>query len=112
MKTVLLVLLLTFVAAASAFAPPSVWGSSAVGVRASTTRQFMFSTESDAPKPLSEDGGEGDAAPLAAAEVVGESEAKKMYAKDMTSGEVRELKFVDPAMSANTNPLQMNWWAW
>jgi len=26
-------------------------------------------------------------------------------------GEVKEVNFIDPAMAANTNPFQMNWWA-
>lgn len=39
---------------------------------------------------------------------------RKMLVKNLgfgKGGEVKEVNFIDPAMSANTNPLQMNWWA-
>ena len=34
----------------------------------------------------------------------------KMVAKNMNTGEIKEVKWVDPAMQANTNPLQMDWY--
>jgi hypothetical protein len=32
--------------------------------------------------------------------------------KDMNTGEIKEVKWVDPAMRANTRPWDMSWWAW
>lgn len=37
-------------------------------------------------------------------------ERPKMLAKNMNTGEVKEVKWVDPAMAAHTNPLQMDWY--
>lgn len=39
-------------------------------------------------------------------------ERPKMLAKNMNTGEVKEVKWVDPAMAAHTNPLQMDWYVW
>jgi hypothetical protein len=36
-------------------------------------------------------------------------ERPKMMAKNINTGEVKEVKWVDPAMAAHTNPLQMDW---
>lgn len=33
-----------------------------------------------------------------------------MVAKNMNTGEIKEVKWIDPAMQANTNPLQMDWY--
>jgi hypothetical protein len=33
-----------------------------------------------------------------------------MIAKNMNTGEIKEVKWIDPAMRANTNPLQMDWY--
>lgn len=35
----------------------------------------------------------------------------KVLVRNMNSGEMREINFVDPAMQANTNPLLVDWWA-
>lgn len=32
--------------------------------------------------------------------------------KDMNTGELKEVKWVDPAMRANTRPWEMSWWAY
>jgi hypothetical protein len=37
-------------------------------------------------------------------------ERPKMLAKNMNTGEVKEVNWVDPAMAAHTNPLQMDWY--
>jgi hypothetical protein len=33
-----------------------------------------------------------------------------MVAKNMNTGEIKEVKWIDPAMQAHTNPLQMDWY--
>ena len=43
---------------------------------------------------------------------VTEEPAIKNVVKDMNTGEVKEVKWVDPAMRANTRPWEMNWWAY
>ena len=37
-------------------------------------------------------------------------ERPKMVAKNMNTGEIKQVKWVDPAMQAHTNPLQMDWY--
>jgi hypothetical protein len=32
--------------------------------------------------------------------------------RDMNTGEIKEVKWVDPAMRANTRPWEMSWWAY
>jgi hypothetical protein len=39
-------------------------------------------------------------------------ERPMMVAKNMNTGEIKEVKWVDPAMQAHTNPLQMDWYVW
>jgi hypothetical protein len=36
-------------------------------------------------------------------------ERPMMVARNMNTGEVKEVKWVDPAMMAHTNPFQMDW---
>jgi len=57
------------------------------------------------------------AAPL---QTVDEAETKEegsptepgMVVKDMNTGEVKQVNWVDPAMSANTNPFALSWWGY
>eukprot|EP00541_Cyclophora_tenuis_P002834 CAMPEP_0116564074 /NCGR_PEP_ID=MMETSP0397-20121206/13104_1 /TAXON_ID=216820 /ORGANISM="Cyclophora tenuis, Strain ECT3854" /LENGTH=111 /DNA_ID=CAMNT_0004090623 /DNA_START=42 /DNA_END=374 /DNA_ORIENTATION=+ len=106
-----LVLLFALIAVSSAFAPPpppsKAWGTTIITKKVET-RQFMFSAgedeEGEAPKALEQDNGEDT--PL----VEPEKPVMKMVAKDMNTGEMKQLNFVDPDMAANTNPLTMNWW--
>lgn len=97
MRLVSLFLLLT--AVSTAFISPQPWG-----IRCdATTQRFMFSADEDT-KPA-------PATSLAMEAPVVETSRPKArnIVKDMNTGEVREVKWVDPAMAANTNPLKMNW---
>jgi len=40
------------------------------------------------------------------------STGEGMMVRDMTTGEMKEVKWVDPAMSANTSPFELSWYAW
>lgn len=71
--------------------------------KASTTQQlFMFSKDDDNNKP----------APLPTIDQpeTPKTTNKGSIVKDMNTGEIREVKWQDPAMLANTN-LVMDWWA-
>lgn len=53
-----------------------------------------------------------DVSPLATMDepvAVTSGEDAKSVVRNMNTGEIREVKWVDPAMAANTNPLQMSW---
>jgi hypothetical protein len=93
--------LFMLLAATMAFTSPQP-----LGIRnGASIQRFMFSAEDDTKKPAL-------AAPLATMEnAVSEAPRPetKSVVKDMNTGEVREVKWVDPAMAANTNPLNMNW---
>ena len=81
-----------------------------------TTRQ-MFET----PKPLAEEGDKDAAAPLESASTTPEEEGgstseegptKAVYKNLGRGGNIEEVKWVDPAMEANVNPLLLDWWAY
>jgi Mg/Co/Ni transporter MgtE len=49
--------------------------------------------------------------PVAAAATTSTAtDSPKSVVRNMNTGELREVKWVDPAMSANTNPFQMSWY--
>lgn len=48
----------------------------------------------------------------AASEAVEEVVQIRNVVKDMNTGELKEVKWVDPAMRANTRPWEMSWWAY
>lgn len=93
---------LLLVSAVSAFVPSTArFGVTQV---ASTQQRFMFSKDDDnKPAPL---------ATMDEPEVNSPSvsTSKGSIVKDMNTGEIREVKWQDPAMMANTN-LVMDWWA-
>lgn len=64
-----------------------------------TTHLFMFDNDSP-PKPLES----ADAPP-----VTPSTAESSNVVKDLNTGEVKEVKWVDPAMSANTNVFNMGW---
>lgn len=74
----------------------------------SKQQRFMFNADGDDKK-------EGTTAPplqsvdepVSALET---TDAGKTTVRDMNTGETREVNWVDPAMSANTNPFDMNWY--
>ena len=88
------------------------------------TQRRMFSTDgNESTSPPSTSSTTNTASPL---EIVGSStnteeaqptirtstpvQRPAMVAKNMNTGEIKEVKWVDPAMQANTNPLQMDWY--
>ena len=95
--------LLILVACASAFTSPQPWGAR------TATRVNMFSADDDdkAAKPLET----VDPLQTTTEEAVAEKPTGSVV-KNMNTGETQEVKWVDPAMAANTNPLEMNWWAY
>ena len=77
-------------------------------------RTFIISSSmpthlrSTEPKPLEEEGGD-------AAEPEGGEDAEPMkavYRNLGRGGDAEEVKWVDPAMSANTNPFELDLWAY
>jgi hypothetical protein len=110
----LLSLFLVLTATATAFTTPQPWGTTTSTV----SRRFMFSTDDDkgtkaAPTPETSTIPQPNSAPALATmdEPVAapESDTPKSVVRNMNTGELREVKWVDPAMSANTNPFQMSW---
>lgn len=57
---------------------------------------------------------DGESASVPAAEsATFPSGGRSMVVKNLAKGgEVKKVNFYDPAMAANTNPLQMEWWAY
>ena len=41
-----------------------------------------------------------------------EEPTKAVYKNLARGGQMEEVKWVDPAMTANTNPFEMSWWAY
>ena len=70
----------------------------------------MFSKDDDA-KPVTPPAAKALES-VDAPETEGKSvaEPSSLY-KDMNTGEMKEVKWVDPAMAANTNPLMLSPWA-
>ena len=98
-----LLTLFLLVVATSAFAPPQQQ-------RLSRNARYMFNADnekSSTPAALEVDDGK----PLESA-VTTEEPKTGSIVRDMNTGEVKEVKWVDPAMAANTNPLEMSWWAY
>lgn len=90
---------LLLVSMASAFTT----GTGRFGItKVTSTQHFMFSKDDDKPAPLSTMDQPEVNTPSAS--------SKGSIVKDMNTGEIREVKWQDPAMLANTN-LVMDWWA-
>jgi hypothetical protein len=113
MRLVSLFLLLT--ATATAFTTPQPWGTTTTST---VLRRFMFSTDDEkgtkaAPTPETSTIPQPNSAPALATmdEPVAalQPDTPKSVVRNMNTGELREVKWVDPAMSANTNPFQMSW---
>jgi hypothetical protein len=68
-----------------------------------TTHLFMFDNDK-APAPLEMMDAPAKDKPMAS--------TTSNIVLDKTTGEVREVKWVDPAMSANENPFNMGWYVW
>lgn len=69
-----------------------------------TTHLFMFDNDK-APAPL-----ETMDAPRKKEDKPSTTTTTSNIVLDKTTGEVREVKWVDPAMSANENPFNMGWY--
>jgi len=89
--------LLLLVATAASFTSPQPWGRTA---DRSTVQRFMVNKE---------------AASAPALQVVDETvppaepTKPKNVVKNMNTGELKEVAWTDPAMTANTNPFLMSW---
>jgi hypothetical protein len=82
-----------------------------VSSRVSTFRPILSGDEpGEAASPLAEVADGKDASPEIASAVL-ESNDSSIVANLGKGGEVTEVKWVDPAMGANTNPFQISPWA-
>jgi len=73
-------------------------------------QQKSSSSSSAAASPLQEISSTG---PLVSVnEMSSTAEAPKMVVRNMNTGEIKEVQWVDDAMQAHTNPLAMSWWAY
>jgi hypothetical protein len=68
------------------------------------------------PKFMTASADEKDEAPIMSALEVDNApidvEVPMSVVKNMNTGEIREVKWVDPAMKANTNPFRLEWWGY
>lgn len=127
MKTLLLIVVAAAVlTVTSAFAPSSratVWGRVATTTTMSQQQQrkmptVLFATDEE-DKAEEEDTPIVSFSPLQVDETAAADPSPDappaptpgMSAMDMNTGEVKELKFQDPDMVANTN-FEISWWAW
>jgi hypothetical protein len=79
----------------------------------------MFSTDDNEPvtplspvaQPLSTMDAPLESSSSAPAQILTSTPVERpvMVARNMNTGEVKEVKWVDPAMMAHTNPFQMDW---
>jgi hypothetical protein len=99
-------------AVSSAFAPQPF------GMKRTTIDNLhMFNAENDKTSsttttpPLSETSSPQDANTVPTS-LETKVDLPKNIVKDMNTGEIKEVKWVDPAMRANTNPFEMNWWGY
>lgn len=103
---------LALLAVAKAFTSPQPWGTKSA---ASTAPRFMFSTDEGTESQKTEKVAVPEAKPLKSVDEPVETATPKpattSIVKDMNTGEVKEVQWVDPAMHANTNPWQMSWYA-
>lgn len=113
------------VGAVVSFAPSQPWGASRPGVvqkvPITTTSRFMFNVDDNdskksttttvsAPELKTVD----TSSPTTTMETVATEQAPvvRNVVRDMNTGEIKEVKWVDPAMRANTRPWEMSWWAY
>jgi hypothetical protein len=102
--------LFTIMAVATAFTAQS-WGVSTKLTTRTQTARFMFSADDDsavAVKPLTE----VSATTEESTDVEVPKKVGSVVRNISTGGEAKEVKWVDPAMQANTNPFLMSWWAY
>jgi hypothetical protein len=97
-------------AATTAFTSPRLWGTTK-SVAPSSQQRFMFSADDDTKavvpaKPLATMDEPAVVAPV----VEAPESAIENLVEDMSTGEVRKVQWVDPAMAASSNPLQMSWY--
>jgi hypothetical protein len=108
-------LLLSFLLAVnlvSAFAPISPVTQQQSSLAPIALRMFdpkPLSAEGDAAKPL-ESASTPDA--TEAGDDAAEEPVKAVYKNLARDGQYEEVKWVDPAMEANSNPLLMSWWGY
>ena len=114
-STRLYVFLLSFSAAVTAFTPASSSHHFIPVTKvmpATSSRIYMFSgDEGEGVKPLSEVTEEDEA--LETTKMDANIAEPAAFAQNLgRGGEVKEVQWVDPAMEANTNPLNMSAWAY
>lgn len=105
--------LFTLLAAATAFTAQP-WGVPSRTIATSATARFMFSSDDEAqPTPLTEVSADASATDDSETSSSSESAPQSAVYRNLgAGGEPMEVKWVDPAMAANTNPLSMSWWAY
>ncbi|CAJ1943239.1 unnamed protein product [Cylindrotheca closterium] len=101
----LFVMLLCLTTVAAFTSPKSYFVMGGVSSAVSSSSQIFMSSD-----PLEEvaEGASASAEPMEAT-TIDESNIARNYGR---AGEIKEVKWVDPAMVANTNPLKMSFWAY
>jgi hypothetical protein len=89
--------------------PSTAIAKSSKGTGAATTarfpqKQFLLMSSNGDEESLSAPSSADD-------EVTSGNTRQTMVVKNISSGEIKEFNFVDPAMRANTNPFLVDWWA-
>jgi hypothetical protein len=111
MMTLTLLSFILVLAVASAFSTPGQWG--VVSCRASLSSSSLSMAIGDTPEPLQQQGDALQAeATIPAVADAWEAPPKAKYVNLAKGGVSEEVKWVDPAMAANTNPFLMSWWAY
>jgi hypothetical protein len=75
-------------------------------------KTFSALQMSETPNPLEEVDGTSSKTTMEASTGEEKGEVKAMYKNLARGGQMEEVQWVDPAMAANTNPLDMSWWAY
>jgi hypothetical protein len=103
MRLITCLLLLTGVTAFTS----QPWGSPRTSSKASPSRQFMFSADDKPVQSLKTVDEPEDITAMNS-----EEESEGMMVKNMNTGEMQRVKWVDPAMGANTDGTLMSWWGY
>mmetsp|Transcript_23404 Transcript_23404/g.34686 ORF Transcript_23404/g.34686 Transcript_23404/m.34686 type:complete len:145 (-) Transcript_23404:69-503(-) len=108
-------LIFTFSSVAAFSSPPTTFAGRKTIALVSPTPAYMFSADSETPKPLDVSTEENGAVSTTSEADTDITLSGGMIVKNLApnkAGEVRETKFVDEAMMANTDPSLVNWWAY
>ena len=94
-----------------------LWLASLASAFAPTNRPAFAMTQTssrllDTPKPLEEVSSTMESTTTTEEEDIVGAAPKAVYKNLARGGQIEEVQWIDPAMEANTNPLEMSWWAY